>query len=135
MLAVSAEACDSRSMEAARDIQVLPGVQGRTYIVLDERGIGLRATWHPTRGFINVSLWRDDRCVETFHLTPQAASDLVAFVVRALASSVPGPAPSRLRLVRDGDSSRSHGRTHTVVTRMRQRFAHDLEALARRLRR
>lgn len=103
-------------------------------MALDERGIGLRATWHPARGFINVSLWRDDRCVETFHLSPHASSDLTAFVVRTLASSIPGPTQSRLRVVRDGDSSHGHRRLRGLLPRMRRRFAHDLEAMARHLR-
>jgi hypothetical protein len=45
-------------------------VAGR-HIALDERAIGLRATWHLDRGFVNLSLRRDQSCVETFHLTPE----------------------------------------------------------------
>lgn len=54
-------------------------------LAMDERGVGLRATWHLERGFINLSLWRDDTCVETFHLTPADASRLVAFLTEGLA--------------------------------------------------
>lgn len=46
-----------------------------------------------------VRLWRDDRCVETFHLTPEAASELMAFVMRALASSITEPSQPPLRVV------------------------------------
>ena len=54
-------------------------------LAVDERGIGLRCTWHLERGFINLSLWREDTCVETFHLTPTDASELVAFLTAGLA--------------------------------------------------
>lgn len=120
-------------MAAMNDIQVAPGVHGRTFMTLDERGLGLRATWHPARGFINVSLWRADRCVETFHLSPLASSDLTAFIVRTLASSIPEPTQSRLRVVRDGDSSFRHRRLNGLLPRVRRKLAEDLEALARRL--
>jgi hypothetical protein len=68
-------------------------VSASRHLALDERGVGLRATWHHERGFVNLSLWRDDRCVETFHLTPAEASRLVGFLVDGLAAAVPVPAP------------------------------------------
>ena len=61
--------------------------------MLDERGIGLRATWHLDRGFVNVSLWRDDRGVETFHLTPAEAGRLVGFLASGLGNAVSAQAP------------------------------------------
>lgn len=64
------------------------------HLAIDERGIGLRATWRLERGFVNISLWRQDRCVETFRLTPAEASRLVGFLVEGLARAVPEPAPS-----------------------------------------
>lgn len=72
-------------------VQQLP-VGGR-HFVLDERGIGLRATWHLDRGFVNLSLWRDDRCVETFHLTPVEVGRLVGFLANGLADAIPPHAP------------------------------------------
>jgi hypothetical protein len=60
-------------------------------LAVDERGIGMRATWHLERGFINLSLWRDDRCVETFHLTPSDAAQLVSFLVTGMAQAVEAP--------------------------------------------
>ncbi|HVL06177.1 MAG TPA: hypothetical protein VM388_09315 [Acidimicrobiales bacterium] len=77
------------------------------HLAIDERGIGLRATWRLEQGFVNLSLWRHDVCVETFRLTPAEASGLVAFLVEGLARAVPpaavvAPAPPaggyRLRL-------------------------------------
>ena len=65
-------------------------VHGR-HLAIDERGIGMRATWHLDRGFVNLSLWRDDRCVETFHLTPVEAGRLIGFLAKGLADALPAP--------------------------------------------
>ncbi|HWK90612.1 MAG TPA: amino acid permease, partial [Longimicrobium sp.] len=35
-------------------------------------------------GFVNLSLWSDDRCVQTFHLTPAEAGRLVGFLAGVL---------------------------------------------------
>ena len=63
------------------------------HLAIDERGIGLRATWRLELGFVNLSLWRHDVCVETFRLTPAEASRLISFLVEGLARAVPEPAP------------------------------------------
>ena len=65
-------------------------VQPRHFAV-DERGVGLRATWHPEHGFVNVSLWDADRCVQTFHLTPTEAGRMVGYLAGVLADAVPEP--------------------------------------------
>lgn len=72
------------------EIRVAP-VQPRHFAV-DERGIGLRATWHPEHGFVNVSLWSGDRCVQTFRLTPLEAGRFVGYLAGVLADAVPAPA-------------------------------------------
>ena len=59
---------------------------GRALFV-DERGVGLRATWHPERGIVNVSVWRDDRCVETFWLSIADAGRLATLLVSGLADA------------------------------------------------
>jgi len=59
---------------------------GRALFV-DERGLGLRATWHPERGIVNLSVWRDDRCVETFRLSLADAGRLATFLVAGLAEA------------------------------------------------
>jgi hypothetical protein len=106
----------------------LPG--RRRHLAVDEQGAGLRATWHPERGFVNLSLWRGDACVETFHLTPVEASRLVGFLVERLAGAVPEPeppAPPALTLAplpAPSDTRRS-----------RRQLAEALERTAARLRR
>ncbi len=61
------------------------------HIALDERGVGLRATWHEDRGFVNVSLWSGDRCVQTFHLSPVEAGRLVASSPACWPTPCPSP--------------------------------------------
>ncbi|HWI03312.1 MAG TPA: hypothetical protein VNT52_05705 [Acidimicrobiales bacterium] len=89
------------------------------HLAIDERGIGLRATWRLERGFVNISLWRHDRCVETFRLTPAEATRLVGFIVEGLARAVPEPAPAV---------------APPPASRHRLRLAEALEGMAARLR-
>lgn len=68
-------------MSVVAEVRRLP-VGGALFV--DERGRGLRATWHPEKGMVNLSLWRDDRCVETFWLPMSQVSALVGFLVEGL---------------------------------------------------
>jgi hypothetical protein len=71
-------------MPAVGEVRRLPAARA---LFVDERGMGLRATWHPERGIVNLSLWRDDRCVETFWLPVADAGRLVSFLVDGLADA------------------------------------------------
>lgn len=108
-------------------------------ISIDERGIALRATWRLEHGFVNVSVWRDDRCSETFHLTPQEAARLVSFLVEGLAgaaSVATGPAAS-LRLLQEAESRRPAQwakRLHDARLAVRDHAADFLQEAAHRLR-
>jgi hypothetical protein len=89
---VSARAPGRRAREdggVEGTVQQLP--VGRI-LAVDDRGVGLRCTWHLERGFINLSLWRDDTCVETFHLAPGDAARLVSFLVTGMADAIEEPA-------------------------------------------
>ena len=68
-------------MPAVGEVRQLPAARA---LFVDERGMGLRATWHPERGIVNLSLWRDDRCVETFWLPVADVGRLVSFLVSGL---------------------------------------------------
>ena len=107
----------------------LPG----RHLAIDERGVGLRATWYLERGFVNLSLWRNDRCVETFHLTPVEAGRLIGFLVSRLADAVPDPSDGSLASVPVATEQPSP--PNTVVTRLSSSLGslrHDLaEALDR----
>ena len=71
-------------MPVLGEVRQLP--VGRALFV-DERGLGLRATWHPERGIVNLSVWREDRCVETFWLSMADAGRLATFLVTGLADA------------------------------------------------
>lgn len=107
------------------------------HLAKDERGVGLRATWRPNYGFVNLSLWRDLRCTEAFHLTPVEAANLIAFLASSLASAAPAPVPPSLRAVDSTLGNPPAGPTRSVLgfgRDLRERMADDLERLAHRLR-
>ena len=51
---------------------------------LDERGAGLRVTWHPERDLVVLSVWQDDRCVGTFRMSVQDVPRLSGLLAAAL---------------------------------------------------
>lgn len=61
-------------------------------LLLDERGVGMRASWHLDRGFANLSIWRGDRCEETFRLSLADAAGLIGFLADGLAEAATGEA-------------------------------------------
>jgi hypothetical protein len=51
---------------------------------LDERGAGLRVTWHPERDLVVLSIWQDDRCVGTFRMPVRNVPRLSGLLAAAL---------------------------------------------------
>jgi hypothetical protein len=70
---------------------------------LDERGTGLRVTWHPERDLVVLSVWQDDSCVGTFRMSVQDVPRLSGLLAAALgdwvdqagSTTVPGGTPAR----------------------------------------
>lgn len=62
---------------------------------LDERGTGLRVTWHPERDLVVLSVWQDDSCVGTFRMSVQDVPRLSGLLAAALGDWVDqtGPVP------------------------------------------
>ena len=62
---------------------------------LDERGTGLRVSWHPERDLVVLSVWQDDRCVGTFRMSVQDIPRLSGLLAAALSDWVDqtGPFP------------------------------------------
>ena len=65
---------------------------------LDERGTGLRVTWHPERDLVVLSVWQGDSCVGTFRMSVQDIPRLSGLLAAALGDWVdqtggttPGP--------------------------------------------
>ena len=52
----------------------------RQLVLVDERGAGLRATWHAEHELVVLSIWRGDACVATFRLPIADVSALAAFL-------------------------------------------------------
>jgi hypothetical protein len=73
-------------------------VSARRDIFLDERGAGLRVSWHPERDLVVLSVWQDDSCVGTFRMSVQDVPRLSGLLAAALgdwvdqAGTAPHPA-------------------------------------------
>jgi hypothetical protein len=103
------------------------------HFAVDERGVGLRATWHPKHGFVNVSLWNGDRCVQTFRLTPIEAGRLVGYLAGVLAEAVPAPHSHLAAVPEPAEHDDVVARTDPVSA-VRRQVAVALDRAARRLR-
>jgi hypothetical protein len=62
--------------------QVYP-LASREHFV-DDRGVGLRMTWHPDGSVVVFSLWRDERCAATFRLAATDAARMAALLLTAV---------------------------------------------------
>jgi hypothetical protein len=56
----------------------------RRVLFVDERGTGLRVSWHAERSITVLSLWRDDVCVGTARLPVADTARLASFLVEHL---------------------------------------------------
>jgi hypothetical protein len=57
---------------------------GRRDVFLDERGTGLRVTWHPERDLVVLSVWQGDGCIGTFRMSVQDIPRLSGLLAAAL---------------------------------------------------
>jgi hypothetical protein len=71
----------------------LPAVPPGRWTWESDRGHrrAVRVSAHPEAGRVTVSLWRDDECVGSVHLTPGEAAALTGKIAEALAG-LPGAA-------------------------------------------
>jgi hypothetical protein len=70
-------------------------LSSRRDLFLDERGTGLRVSWHPERDLVVLSVWQDDRCVRTFRMPARDIPRLSGLLAAALGDWVDqtGPFP------------------------------------------
>ena len=70
----------------------LPGVPPGRWTWESDRGHrrAVRVSAHPEAGRVAVSLWRDDECVGSVHLTPDEAAALTGKIAEALAGLAAG---------------------------------------------
>jgi hypothetical protein len=59
-------------------------LSARRGMFLDERGAGLRVTWHPERDLVVLSVWHDESCVGTFRMQVQDVPRLSGLLAAAL---------------------------------------------------
>jgi hypothetical protein len=92
--------------------EVVPRSPPRRELFVDERGGGLRVSWHPADDLVVVSLWKsrpgtagvEDVCVGTVRLPPTDAARLSAFLSAHLDEHARREADAstvRLRVARD----------------------------------
>jgi hypothetical protein len=61
---------------------------------VDDRGVGLRATWHSDRGVIVLSIWHGDKCSGSFRVPVSDATRLAEVLLTSVnewAETVPAP--------------------------------------------
>jgi hypothetical protein len=62
------------------DVQPLPR---RQEVFVDERGVGLRVTWHPERELVVLSVWHDAVCTGSFRFPVAELPRLSGFLTAA----------------------------------------------------
>ena len=108
------------------------GLATRRDVFIDERGAGLRVTWHPEQDVVVLSVWHEDRCAGTFRMPVQDVPRLSGLLAAALgdwvtdlqvgAAPQPGPGePAHL-------SVRRRLRLSRALLRLRQRRAGGISA-------
>jgi hypothetical protein len=76
----------------------LRGLPSRRDVFIDQRGVGLRVSWHPEQDVVVLSVWHQDRCAGTFRLPIQDVPRLSGLLAATLgdwvaqASAAPQPA-------------------------------------------
>jgi hypothetical protein len=80
---------------------------------LDERGTGLRVTWHPERDLVVLSVWQEDSCVGTFRMLVQDVPRLSGLLAAVLGDWVEGGGLGRSAVTEAGplDTTWPHGRS------------------------
>jgi hypothetical protein len=102
----------------------------RRDVFIDQRGAGLRVTWHPEHDVLVLSVWHEDRCAGTFRLPIQDVPRLSGLLAATLgdwvtqASAVPQQGPADAA----GLSIRQRLRLSPALLRLRQRRAGGVSA-------
>ena len=67
-----------------RPVENTGALSARRDMFLDERGAGLRVTWHPERDLVVLSVWHDESCVGTFRMPVQDVPRLSGLLAAAI---------------------------------------------------
>ncbi len=74
----------------------------RQVVLVDERGVSLRLTWHAERDQVVLSVWHDGVCAASFRLPVEEAPQVAGFLMAALgdwATGVVRPASQAARVL------------------------------------
>ncbi len=66
---------------AMEDLRRLPQRQA---VLVDERGVSLRLTWHGERDQVVMSIWHDRTCTASFRLPIEEAPRMAGFLMAAM---------------------------------------------------
>jgi hypothetical protein len=86
-----------------------PPLPARRDVFLDERGAGLRVSWHPERDLVVLSVWQGDRCVATFRMPVQDVPRLSGLLAAALGDWVDQADAGRTELPERGPGGGDSG--------------------------
>jgi hypothetical protein len=56
----------------------------RQAVLVDERGVSLRLTWHAERDQVVLSLWHDGTCAASFRLPVEEVPQVASFLMAAI---------------------------------------------------
>jgi hypothetical protein len=56
----------------------------RQAVLVDERGVSLRLTWHGERDQVVMSIWHDGTCTASFRLQIEEAPRMAGFLMAAM---------------------------------------------------
>lgn len=106
----------------------------RRELITDGVHSALRATWHEEAGYVVISLWREDTCVATSHLTPNEAGRLAMFITGGLADLAQAGMTSSTSVTRIARRLGLRQRFRQAMRYWRTSVGWSLERIARRLR-
>jgi hypothetical protein len=111
-------------------VENVRGLPTRRDVFIDQRGAGLRVTWHPEQDVVVLSVWHEDRCAGTFRMPIQDVPRLSGLLAATLGpwvtqvSAIPQPGTAEAA----GLSIRRRLRLSPALLRLRQRRAGDVSA-------
>ena len=116
----------------------VPGLPTRRDVFIDQRGAGLRVTWHPEQDVVVLSVWHEDRCAGSFRMPIQDVPRLSGLLAATLGdwvtqvSAIPQPgtveAAGSFGLRSASLSIRRRFRLNPALLRLRQRRASGVSA-------
>jgi hypothetical protein len=90
----------------------------RQEVLVDERGVSLRLSWHAERDQVVLSLWHDGTCAASFRLPIEEAPRLAGFLLASMGDWAGGVA--RPAVAQPGPLARAQQRLAGLRRRLRR---------------